>query len=209
MLLNIWRILETGFEFPGYGLQGYQTYESNIDFEIRFMADMQIVGCNWIEIPSGVYKVREAADCISRCQLEIDVQCKDIISHPAEGDYIKIAPLRILSLFNWITKSISGNTNCFVCQGFDIECAGRRGIFPEPEKGNLLAKSQNLNNQINPLDKPTRFGYSNCQHGDQTRRQGSFHKKHIHFEYMFANCWLTGDFLHERGRNVDGMGQLC
>ena len=36
---------------------------------------------------------------------------KDLISHAPEGDYLKIAPLRILS--------------------FDIECAGRKGIFPE------------------------------------------------------------------------------
>lgn len=50
------RIIETGFEFPGHGMQGYQTFESNIDFEIRFMADFNIVGCNWIEIPAGMYK---------------------------------------------------------------------------------------------------------------------------------------------------------
>ena len=112
------RILESGFDFPGHGLQAYNTYESNIDFEIRFMADMSIVGCNWIEIPAGLYKIRPKNEFISRCQLEIDVQCKDIISHPAEGEYIKIAPMRILS--------------------FDIECAGRKGIFPEPEKDSVI-----------------------------------------------------------------------
>jgi len=113
------RILETGFEFPGYGgVQGYQTYESNIDFEIRFMADMNIVGCNWIEIPKGVYKLREKKDYMSRCQLEIELNHKDLISHPAEGEWIKIAPLRILS--------------------FDIECAGRKGVFPEPEKDPVI-----------------------------------------------------------------------
>lgn len=37
----------------------------------------------------------------------------DFISHAAEGEYAKLAPLRILS--------------------FDIECAGRKGVFPEPE----------------------------------------------------------------------------
>jgi DNA polymerase delta subunit 1 len=37
----------------------------------------------------------------------------DLVSHPAEGDWSKIAPLRVLS--------------------FDIECAGRKGIFPEAE----------------------------------------------------------------------------
>ena len=29
------RLLEQGFVCPGYPLQGFQTYESNIDFEIR------------------------------------------------------------------------------------------------------------------------------------------------------------------------------
>ena len=38
---------------------------------------------------------------------------KDIIAHPADGEWQKMAPLRILS--------------------FDIECAGRQGIFPEPQ----------------------------------------------------------------------------
>lgn len=112
------RILESGFDFPGYGMQGFQTFESNIDFEIRFMADMNIVGCNWIEIPAGVYKLRDKKEYMSRCQLEVDCQFKDIISHPAEGDYIRIAPLRILS--------------------FDIECAGRKGVFPEPEKDSVI-----------------------------------------------------------------------
>jgi DNA polymerase delta subunit 1 len=99
-------------------MQGYQTFESNIDFEIRFMADMNITGCNWIEIPAGVYKIREKNEYMSRCQLEVDLQCKDIISYPAEGEWIKIAPLRILS--------------------FDIECAGRKGVFPEPEKDSVI-----------------------------------------------------------------------
>ena len=35
----------------------------------------------------------------------------DLISHAPEGEWSKIAPLRILS--------------------YDIECAGRKGVFPE------------------------------------------------------------------------------
>lgn len=35
-----------------------------------------------------------------------------LISHTPEGKYSKMAPFRILS--------------------FDIECAGRKGLFPEP-----------------------------------------------------------------------------
>jgi DNA polymerase delta subunit 1 len=108
------RVLESGFDCPGYGLQGYHTFESNIDFEIRFMSDFNIFGCNWIEIPAGKYQVRDNKEMTSRCQLEVNVLCKDIISYPVEGEWLKIAPLRILS--------------------FDIECAGRKGIFPEAEK---------------------------------------------------------------------------
>ncbi|PIK45708.1 putative DNA polymerase delta catalytic subunit [Apostichopus japonicus] len=46
------RLLESGFSVPPlYPLRGYQSYESNIDFEIRFMVDNKVIGCNWIEIP--------------------------------------------------------------------------------------------------------------------------------------------------------------
>jgi DNA polymerase delta subunit 1 len=40
------------------------------------------------------------------------------ISHTPEGEWSKIAPLRILS--------------------FDIECAGRKGIFPEPQQDPVI-----------------------------------------------------------------------
>ncbi len=41
-----------------------------------------------------------------------------LISHAPEGDWSKVAPFRILS--------------------FDIECAGRKGIFPEPDKDPVI-----------------------------------------------------------------------
>lgn len=43
-----------------------------------------------------------------RCQIEVDVWAHDIISYPAEGEWQRIAPLRIMS--------------------YDIECAGRKGL---------------------------------------------------------------------------------
>lgn len=55
---------------------------------------------------------------MSKAQIELDVSWEDIVSHPAEGEWQKIAPLRILS--------------------FDIECAGRKGIFPEAEKDSVI-----------------------------------------------------------------------
>lgn len=46
------------------------------------------------------------------CQLEVDVLWSDVVSHPPEGPWQRIAPLRVLS--------------------FDIECAGRKGLSPGP-----------------------------------------------------------------------------
>src|SRR3569833_1038865 len=47
----------------------------------------------------------------SNCQIEAEVSCLDLIAHKPVGEWSKMAPLRMLS--------------------FDIECAGRKGIFPE------------------------------------------------------------------------------
>ncbi|VDP06970.1 unnamed protein product, partial [Soboliphyme baturini] len=50
--------------------------------------------------------------------LKVDVEYSDMIIHEPEGAWSSIAPFRILS--------------------FDIECAGRQGIFPEPEHDSVI-----------------------------------------------------------------------
>lgn len=45
------------------------TYESNVLFALRFMIDCNIVGGNWIEVPSGKYKTAKSS---SYCQLEFN-----------------------------------------------------------------------------------------------------------------------------------------
>lgn len=122
------RLLEMGFKFGHHPSQNYQSYEANIDFEIRFMVDSGVVGCCWIEVPKGKYRLREeksmgnvesqSTGTVSLCQYEVDVAWTDLISHPPEGDWQRIAPLRVLS--------------------FDIECAGRKGIFPEADKDPVI-----------------------------------------------------------------------
>ncbi|KAF5316080.1 hypothetical protein D9619_006143 [Psilocybe cf. subviscida] len=87
------------------------TYESNIAFQLRFMIDTKVLGMNWIEVPAGKYKIVPQGNKRSTCQLEIDVRYDAFISYAPDGNWSKIAPLRILS--------------------FDIECAGRKGIFPD------------------------------------------------------------------------------
>ena len=120
------RLLEKGeVHVPGITSPSYPPFEANIEFEIRFMADTHVVGCNWIELPKNKYKLRDQTnsswnskgkdfDCKSRCQIEVDISWDEFISHAPEGEWADVAPLRILS--------------------YDIECAGRKGIFPEPEK---------------------------------------------------------------------------
>jgi len=92
-----------------YGTLHGKIYESNIDTMIKFVTDKNIVGCGWIKLPSTKYYFRS---CQSSSQYEVHVQYDDICALPAEGEWSKIAPIRILS--------------------FDIECAGRKGIFPTP-----------------------------------------------------------------------------
>ncbi|KAB0396571.1 hypothetical protein E2I00_005850, partial [Balaenoptera physalus] len=76
-----------------------------------FMVDTDIVGCNWLELPAGKYVLRPEGKA-TLCQLEADVLWSDVVSHPPEGQWQRIAPLRVLS--------------------FDIECAGRKGVSPRP-----------------------------------------------------------------------------
>ncbi|KAI4369277.1 hypothetical protein MLD38_017737 [Melastoma candidum] len=103
-------ILDRGIQIEGLGMKSFMTYESNILFPLRFMIDCDVVGGNWIEVAAGMY--RRTARKLSNCQLEFDCLYSHLVSHCPEGEYSKMAPIRILS--------------------FDIECAGRKGHFPEP-----------------------------------------------------------------------------
>lgn len=88
------------------------TYE-NIAYTLRFMIDRQIVGMNWLEIPAGHYTLLPDSAKASTVQIEVDCRYDAVVSYAPEGEWSKIAPLRIMS--------------------FDIECAGRKGIFPQAE----------------------------------------------------------------------------
>ncbi|KAG5148499.1 hypothetical protein AAZX31_06G148200 [Glycine max] len=109
-------ILDRGIQLDGLGMKSFLTYESNVLFALRFMIDCNIVGGNWIEIPAGKYK--KTVKSLSYCQLEFDCLYSELVSHAPEGEYSKMAPFRILS--------------------FDIECAGRKGHFPEPTQDPVI-----------------------------------------------------------------------
>ena len=97
--------------------EGLLTFD-NIQYVLRFMVDTKITGMSWVEVPPGKYKEVESHDKVSTCQIEVVTHWKNLIALSAEGEYSKMAPLRILS--------------------FDIECAGRKGIFPEPNHDPII-----------------------------------------------------------------------
>ncbi|KAL5037094.1 hypothetical protein BDV3_006196 [Batrachochytrium dendrobatidis] len=108
------RALKDGVSVPNLGTVRIDlTFESNIPYPLRFMIDLSIQGASWVELPKKCYSIRRRDDTTSNCQIEVDIVAQHIVSYQPEGDWSKIAPLRILS--------------------FDIECAGRRGIFPEAQ----------------------------------------------------------------------------
>lgn len=66
---------------------------------------------SWVEAPPDKYRMLPINERQSNCQLEATIHYRDLIAHSNDGEWAKMAPLRVLS--------------------FDIECAGRKGIFPE------------------------------------------------------------------------------
>ncbi|RWS23209.1 DNA polymerase delta catalytic subunit-like protein, partial [Leptotrombidium deliense] len=102
-------------------------FESNIDFKVRFMVDNNIVGCNWIKLPFSKFEIRNEFSKQSSCQIECDIIYQDLLSYAPEGQWSKVAPFRILS--------------------FDIEVAGRKGIFPEPNHDPVIQISNCLQRQ--------------------------------------------------------------
>lgn len=107
------RFLEDGILINSFSRRSFQTYESNVPFILRFMVDTKMSGGSWIELPPEKYAIKPNASKMTRSQLEVEIAWSDIIVHESQGQWNKMAPLRVLS--------------------FDIECAGRKGHFPTPD----------------------------------------------------------------------------
>lgn len=109
------RLLSQQVIYKPLASHSFQFFESNVDIETRFMVDKNILGCVWIELLPKKWYLRTSNSVhskTSRCQIECDVSYEDFNAHAPEGDWGDVAQFRIHS--------------------FDIECAGRKGVFPEP-----------------------------------------------------------------------------
>jgi DNA polymerase delta subunit 1 len=137
-------VLESGsFSMRGYPSLALAPFESNISYVLRFMIDHKVTGANWIELPAG--KWRRRYDKVSTAQIEVDILASDLISHAPDGEWSKIAPLRILS--------------------FDIECAGRKGIFPDANVDSVIqiANMVTVQGESKPFIRNI-FTFKDCGH---------------------------------------------
>ena len=103
--------------WKGVSDSGLLTFDS-IQYVLRFMIDTGISGMSWVEVTSSKYHVMHDRERQSNCQIEAYCHYRDLIAHPHDGEWAKMAPLRILS--------------------FDIECAGRKGVFPEANQDPVI-----------------------------------------------------------------------
>ena len=108
-----------------------QTYESRIDFRLRFMIDKGIVGCNWLELPGNKYWDRNKQDMHTK--RDVVISHKDLVSYGTQT-HSRIGKYKVCS--------------------FDIECQGRKGHFPDPELDPVI---QIANTVYVCGDKPTDF----------------------------------------------------
>jgi DNA polymerase delta subunit 1 len=109
-------------------------YETKIPYVLRFMIDSEMQGGAWLELPAKKFVVRGAAESRSHCQMEMDIHYTDLVVHQPEGDWMKIAPVRVLS--------------------FDIECAGRKGHFPDADIDPVIQIANVVMTQGSSADKP-------------------------------------------------------
>lgn len=125
-----------------YSVEACQTFESNVPYELRWMADVDAVGCGWLRAPfsshwtSSVVELLERAsgDAKSpakmRTQLNIHLDAAAVVVLPSNTE--NLAPVRGLS--------------------FDIECAGRSGVFPDPTYDPVIQIGNYLFESTKPLD---------------------------------------------------------
>ncbi len=117
-------ILEKGV-LIGASTFAFQTYESSTVFASRFMIDIDMMGCSWVTVPASKYVLIEPYAQTSTSQIELAVNYKDIVAHQPTGDWLKFAPLRILS--------------------FDIECYKVGGEFPSADVArNMVTQISNI-----------------------------------------------------------------
>ncbi len=128
----------------------------------------QIVGGNWIELPAGSYRRAEPDAQLSHAQIEVHTHYTTLLSHEPEGaqsEYCRqerhvgcgvATPLRCATPLRSAAQRSATQRNAgnwsklapFRILSFDIECAGRKGHFPEPEHDPVIQIANMITVQV-------------------------------------------------------------
>ena len=96
---------------------GTRTFNSNVDVVLQFLCDQRAAGCQWVTLcdasPRKSLRLQQGhEDC-----KEVDVPLAGLRWHSVE-EMPGVGPIRVLS--------------------FDLEAAGRRGVFPQPTQDPVI-----------------------------------------------------------------------
>jgi DNA polymerase delta subunit 1 len=103
----------------------YKTYEANVPFELRYMIDAKINGCEWIRVKSGTYEEIGAYGRVSTAQYEFVSKCKNACEPVPSDQKGDLAPMRYLS--------------------YDIEVLRRKRGFPTCKEDSVILIAAALN----------------------------------------------------------------
>lgn len=72
MVISARNVLLQGIDLVGNGRRSnIMSFEANLDFEVRFMADIDLVGCGWVEVPVRKWAEIDRLRKQTHCQLEV------------------------------------------------------------------------------------------------------------------------------------------
>ena len=77
-------LFEKGYSIGNFRFDP-QTYESKINFPLRFMVDRNVVGMSWVKVEAGKFRLNKKP--ISNCQIEAWCNVEDIIPLSIHGEY--------------------------------------------------------------------------------------------------------------------------
>jgi DNA polymerase delta subunit 1 len=117
-----------------------ETFNSSIEATAQFMADLDLSGCQWLGVPRAAELFEPQRS--SMCAHEWRISATALARLP---DLTDVAPLRVLS--------------------FDLEAAGRRGIFPQASHDSVIQIALSFqvvgSSAADPI-KPVLLSFKDC-----------------------------------------------
>jgi DNA polymerase elongation subunit (family B) len=135
-LRDVWlKRYPRGLRYNGHLLEPL-VFEADVKFHTRFGIDIEAVPYGWIDAKAGSYAEAHDALVLKHCDRTLCMHYKDLVVHKPEGEFIGNAPLKMST--------------------YDIECLGRKGVFPIAEIdpiGEIAVETHdNINGAAQPID---------------------------------------------------------